>query len=67
MVPDAGLLAKLLCRCGSRDVVAIAPGSPTEISPASDIMTRRGEPVTGRCLACWPVQRLEEPKARRRR
>ncbi len=59
MVPDAGLLARLLCRCGSRDVVAVSPGHPTEISPATDIMVKRGEPVVGRCLACWPVLRKE--------
>lgn len=47
-------LSDLRCHvCDSADVVCISPGSPAQISEASDIMTDRGESVRGLCLRCW--------------
>lgn len=55
MTPDAGLLATLLCHCGSAELVAIAPGHPAEISVATDILVRREVPMRAWCMGCWPA------------
>lgn len=47
-------LASLRCACGALPVL-VDPGEPEEISLASDIVVRRGRPITGRCLGCWPA------------
>ncbi len=52
---DAVLIAPLpKCSCGA-DGVLFDAGQDPEISLFADIMTRRGKPVTARCLACWPI------------
>ena len=47
-------IADIRCACGSRECVLFDPGE----NDARDLfLLRRGRPVTGRCLACWPVQK----------
>lgn len=41
--------------CGSADVVVIDPGHEAVIDVVTDIMLRRGRPMSGRCLACLPA------------
>ncbi len=52
----------IFCACGA-PAVCVDPGDPTEISPATDIVVARGRPVSGRCLACWPVADEREQRA----
>lgn len=49
-------LSALRCPCGSPAIV-IFPGDEPQISETIDIMVSRGRPMTGRCLACWPMLR----------
>jgi len=60
-------IAGLRCvGCGSADVALIDPGAEPKVLIA-DIYLTRGRPVSGRCLACWPVARAVLPARRRRR
>ena len=47
-------LSDIRCACGSDQCVLFDPGENEAREP---FLLRRGRPVTGRCLACWPVQR----------
>jgi hypothetical protein len=48
-------IADLRCHaCDSPDIVLIDPGSLPQISPATDIVVKRGRPVRATCLCCWP-------------
>ena len=54
-------LADLRCdECGSKDIVAIAPGNARTtdllLLPGAD----REVPVRCRCMACWPAVKMEE-------
>lgn len=46
-------VAALRCACGSTDLVCISPGTD-EIREAG-ILLAAAKPMTGMCLACWPV------------
>jgi hypothetical protein len=47
-------ISAIRCKCGSADIVLVRPGSEPEIAPGS-IVVSQGEPVTGVCMACWPL------------
>lgn len=48
------MLADIRCACGSDQCVVFDPGEDAVVDL---FLIRRGRPVTGRCLSCWPVQR----------
>jgi hypothetical protein len=51
------------CTCGSREIVAIAPGSEPVVAPGN-IVVCRGTPARAWCMRCWPVLKgaqLEPP------
>lgn len=52
--PIGGTLPGIGCTgCGSRIVVAVAPGTEAEIAPGGIIIARGRAPVAW-CAACWP-------------